>query len=103
MKLLHCLTLIAVIAAVLAAPQGDTEILENSVENIGIGGYSFSYKLSDGTTRTEEAVLNNAGTDKESISITGKVTWVAPDGQTYTLTFVADENGFQPEGAHIPK
>ncbi|XP_030560979.1 endocuticle structural protein SgAbd-6 [Drosophila novamexicana] len=86
-----------------ARPQGDVEVVEYESDNIGIGGYKFSYKLSDGTTRTEEAVVNNAGTENESLSVRGSVSWVAPDGQTYTINFVADENGFQPEGAHIPK
>lgn len=86
-----------------ARPQNDVETLEYESDNIGIGGYKFSYKLSDGTTRTEEAVLNNAGTENESLSVRGSISWVAPDGQTYTINFVADENGFQPEGAHIPK
>ncbi|KAH8406831.1 hypothetical protein KR222_005513, partial [Zaprionus bogoriensis] len=85
-----------------ARPQSDVETLEYESDNIGIGGYKFSYKLSDGTTRTEEAVLNNAGTENESLSVRGSISWVAPDGQTYTINFVADENGFQPEGAHIP-
>ncbi|EDV95676.1 endocuticle structural protein SgAbd-6 [Drosophila grimshawi] len=86
-----------------ARPQNDVEVLEYESDNIGIGGYKFSYKLSDGTTRTEEATVNNAGTENESLSVRGSVSWVAPDGQTYTINFVADENGFQPEGAHIPK
>jgi len=86
-----------------ARPQNDVEVLEYESENIGLGGYKFSYKLSDGTTRSEEGTVNNAGTENESISIRGSVSWVAPDGQTYTINFVADENGFQPEGAHLPK
>lgn len=64
---------------------------------------TYSYTLSDGTKRSEEAVVLNAGTENESLSVTGSVSWVAPDGQSYTVNFVADENGFQPEGAHIPK
>ncbi|XP_004524507.1 endocuticle structural protein SgAbd-6 [Ceratitis capitata] len=103
MKLMLVLSFLCLLVCSLAAPQAPVEILEQEVDNIGINGYKFSYKLSDGTTRTEEAVLNNAGTENESLSVRGSVSWVAPDGQTYTINFVADENGFQPEGAHIPK
>ncbi|XP_023172385.1 endocuticle structural protein SgAbd-6-like [Drosophila hydei] len=102
MMLVAALLLLAA-ACCTARPQNDVEVVEYESDNIGIGGYKFSYKLSDGTTRTEEAVVNNAGTENESLSVRGSVSWVAPDGQTYTINFVADENGFQPEGAHLPK
>ncbi|XP_068143119.1 endocuticle structural protein SgAbd-6 [Drosophila tropicalis] len=97
------LATVLMVQTTMARPQNDVEVLEYESDNIGIGGYKFSYKLSDGTTRTEEGVVNNAGQENESISIRGSVSWVAPDGQTYTINFVADENGFQPEGAHLPK
>lgn len=63
----------------------------------------FSYETSDGVSRQEEAELKNVGTDEEAISVRGSISWVAPDGQTYTLNYVADENGFQPQGDHLPK
>jgi hypothetical protein len=28
--------------------------------------------------------------------------WVSPEGEKFTLTWTADENGFQPKGAHLP-
>lgn len=62
-----------------------------------------SYETSDGVSRQEEAELKNVGTDEEAISIRGSISWVAPDGQTYTLNYIADENGFQPQGDHLPK
>lgn len=60
------------------------------------------YEQSDGVSRSEEAVLKNVGTEQESIEVRGSVTWTAPDGQVFTLNFVSDENGYRPEGAHIP-
>lgn len=63
----------------------------------------FRFDTSDGTSRTEEAQLQNIGTENEALVVRGSITWIGDDGQQYTLTFIADENGFRPEGAHLPK
>lgn len=62
-----------------------------------------SYETSDGVSRTEEAEVKNAGTENEILVVRGTISWYAPDGQQYTITFIADENGFQPQGDHLPK
>lgn len=54
-------------------------------------------------SRQEQAELKNVGTENEAIAVRGSISWIAPDGQTYTLNYIADENGFQPEGEHLPK
>jgi hypothetical protein len=61
-----------------------------------------SFEQSDGQARQEEAVVNNLGSENESISVKGSFSFVGDDGQTYTVTYIADENGFQPSAAHIP-
>ena len=60
------------------------------IKNFSISG---SYETSDGVSRTEEAELRNPGTENEILVVRGTVSWIAPDGVTYTITFVSDENG----------
>ena len=60
------------------------------------------YATSDGSSHQEAGQLKNIGSENEAISVTGQFQYVGDDGQTYTVNYVADENGFQPQGAHLP-
>ncbi|EDV95675.1 GH15837 [Drosophila grimshawi] len=95
-----CLSLCLVLCS--AAPSADVETVQNNAD-VKPDGYNFVLETSDGTKRTEEAILKNIGTENEAISVKGSYSYLGPDGVTYTVNFVADENGFQPEGAHIPR
>lgn len=65
--------------------------------------YSFGYEQSDRQVRQETGIVKDAGLDTKHVTVTGSFSFVAPDdGITYTVTYVADENGFQPTGAHLP-
>ncbi|KAJ3653979.1 hypothetical protein Zmor_013197 [Zophobas morio] len=104
MKLISALAVLVACAA--AAPQRDSKdavIVKYESDNIGLDGYNFAYETSDGTSAQEQGQLQNAGSENEAISVRGQFSFVGLDGQTYTVTYVADENGFQPQGAHIPK
>lgn len=52
-----------------------------------------SFEQSDGQKRSESAIVNGLGSDAEEIVITGSYSFVADDGQTYTVEYVADKNG----------
>lgn len=61
-----------------------------------------SVETSDGQARSEQAEVRNPGQENEHLAVRGSYSWTV-EGVTYTLNYVADENGFQPEGAHLPK
>lgn len=97
---LQVLVLVAIVLLADARPQGSKEatIVRYENENIGVDGYKFAYETSDGIQREEEGELKNAGTDDEAIAVRGSFTWKdEATGQVYTVTFVADENGYQPK------
>ncbi|XP_058125434.1 flexible cuticle protein 12-like [Anopheles ziemanni] len=93
-----------VVALALAAPLDDSktaQILKYENDNIGVEGYKFAFETSDGHQRQEQGELKKVG-DEEALVVRGSYSFTADDGQVYTVNYVADENGFQPEGAHLP-
>ncbi|KAJ8956825.1 hypothetical protein NQ318_014239 [Aromia moschata] len=96
----------ALVAVALAAPQRtsdkDAIVTRYDSDNIGIDGYNFAYETSNSISQQESGQVQNLGSENEAIAVRGQFQYVGDDGVTYTVTYVADENGFQPQGAHLP-
>lgn len=95
----------AVVSVVLSAPQQtakDARILNYESDNIGIDGYKFTVETSDGIHRQEEGSLKQIE-DREAIVVRGSYSYIGDNGQPYYVEYIADENGFQPQGEHLPR
>ncbi|XP_050343784.1 flexible cuticle protein 12-like [Nymphalis io] len=94
------------VAAAVALPtQTDSKsavILRSENDNIGVDGYHYFIETSDGKVVEENAVVKNVGTETEGIEVRGQYSYPGPDGVVYTVNYIANENGFQPQGAHLP-
>ncbi|XP_013137470.1 PREDICTED: pupal cuticle protein 36-like [Papilio polytes] len=66
--------------------------------NNEINGDSFSYdfETSNGIRADASGVATNG------VQSQGSFAYKGDDGQDYSITYTADENGFQPQGAHLP-
>ncbi|KAI8126464.1 Larval cuticle protein 8 [Lucilia cuprina] len=84
------------------APRPEDATVLRSESEVGPESFQYAYATSDGVEAEAQGQLKNVGTDEEAIVVKGSYSFVADDGQTYTVNYVADENGFQPQGAHLP-
>ncbi|XP_047469463.1 cuticle protein AMP1A-like [Penaeus chinensis] len=62
------------------------------------GRYNFDMETANGIVVSEHGTPGEKG----AINSAGSFSYTAPDGTDVHLQFVADENGFQPQGAHLP-
>nr|XP_022907234.1 cuticle protein CP14.6-like [Onthophagus taurus] len=65
-------------------------------------GYKFSVEQDDKQLKEEVGEFINQGKENESLSVKGYYSYIGDDGQTYAVSYTADENGFRPEGKHLP-
>ncbi|KOB72624.1 Larvae cuticle protein [Operophtera brumata] len=95
------------VAAAVAAPPSDidrdAQVLRYDNDNIGVGPFSWAYQTSNGISQQEQGELKNAGTENEAIEVRGQFSYTGPDGVVYSVSYIANEGGFQPQGAHLPQ
>ncbi|KAJ8733570.1 hypothetical protein PYW08_001868 [Mythimna loreyi] len=93
---------VAAAVAAPANPDADAQITRYESDNIGVDGYRYISETSNNIKQEEQGQLKNVGTENEAIEVTGSFSYVGPDGVLYKIVYIANENGFQPQGDHIP-
>ncbi|KXJ76689.1 hypothetical protein RP20_CCG009191 [Aedes albopictus] len=112
-----CALLVTLIYA--APPQGksdaDSLVVSQNSDIQPDGSFSYAFETDNGIKVDDQGTIKQVkvpktdasgkaiGEDVVPVSVqTGSFQYTAPDGQVLTIKYVADENGFQPQGAHIP-
>ncbi|XP_029709547.2 cuticle protein CP14.6-like [Aedes albopictus] len=102
-----------------APPQGksdaDSQVVSQNSDIQPDGSFSYAFETDNGIKVDDQGTIKQVkvpktdasgksiGEDVVPVSVqTGSFQYTAPDGQVLTIKYVADENGFQPQGAHIP-
>lgn len=65
------------------------------------GSYSYAYETGNGIQASEQGTLKRVE-EEEAIAATGEYSYTDPDGNLVRVSYIADENGFQPTGDHLP-
>merc|ERR1712071_325514 len=106
MKSMILIAVFLAVAAAAPAPQESQPILilkQSQNHDTEKQIYSFSYKTENGLSVSESGVQKQIGDKPEEAGTVSQVKYSYPeDSVTYTITWVADENGFQATGDHLP-
>lgn len=66
------------------------------------GSYNYAYETGNGIAAEEQGYIKNRGQEDEAQVVQGQFQYQTPDGEFIRLVYEADENGFRPQGAHLP-
>ncbi|KAI8420434.1 hypothetical protein MSG28_008924 [Choristoneura fumiferana] len=73
----------------------NAQILRSNSE-VTADGFAFDFETSNGIRADASGVATNG------VQSHGSFGYKGDDGQDYSITYTADENGYQPQGAHLP-
>ncbi|XP_069996584.1 cuticle protein AMP1A-like [Penaeus vannamei] len=95
------LIIFACLAAVaLARPQKDSEaetVLDERSDN-GDGNFQYTFQTSNGISSSNTGTPGSEGQS----NMQGTYSFLLPDGTLAEVSFIADENGFQPSSDLLP-
>ncbi|XP_018334194.1 endocuticle structural glycoprotein SgAbd-8-like [Agrilus planipennis] len=94
----------ALIAAVASQTnERDAPIISQKSDINPDGSYSVAYETGNGITAGENGILKSLGPEGPGvIEAQGYYQYTAPEGQPISLQYTADENGYHPQGEHLP-
>nr|CAD7463942.1 unnamed protein product [Timema tahoe] len=103
---MQMLILLCLAAMVMASPQykAPIPIIAYENEESPDGSYSYGYESADGTKSEQRGSQRVVGTSADDIGtvVEGAVSYTGDDGKRYELTYISDENGYQPKGDFLP-
>lgn len=86
----------AIVACTLAQNPTDTQAeIRSASSNVNDdGSYNYEFETTNGIFQQESGVGGQYAS--------GQSAYYSPEGELIQLSYVADANGYQPQGAHLP-
>ncbi|XP_026486348.1 larval cuticle protein LCP-30-like [Vanessa tameamea] len=81
--------------------EGYARIIEQD-NDVNDNSYQYKYKTENGISAGESGIVDPSGA-VGGTRVSGFYEYIGADGLTYRVDYTADENGFHPTGAHLPK
>ncbi|CAG9768703.1 unnamed protein product [Ceutorhynchus assimilis] len=66
------------------------------------GSYQFAYETDNGISAQEQGNIQPQGPEQALKSVQGQFQFLTPENEQIQISYVADENGYQPTGNALP-
>ena len=78
------------------------QILKQHIDLRDDQSYDSHFETENGISASESGRAVEGYGDEESYDVNGQFSYTGDDGHVYSVVYVADANGFQPQGDHLP-
>ncbi|KAL0839011.1 hypothetical protein ABMA28_017008 [Loxostege sticticalis] len=102
MKFLILLAVVAAACADVAHLDATAPIIRSNFDSQPDGNFQYSYETGNGISAQASGVVKDPNSEKPTLEVNGAVKYTSPDGTPVELTYIANENGYQPQGSHLP-
>lgn len=96
---------VAVASAAVVAPASSADAQAETLRSEAVvnpDSFQYAYETSNGIKAQSAGQLKQIG-EESGIIAQGDYSYKAPDGQEVRVSYIADENGYQPTGDHLPQ
>ncbi|XP_046965969.1 larval cuticle protein LCP-17-like [Vanessa cardui] len=90
------------VSHVVRSDESQAPIVRSDYEIQPQGDFQYAYETGNGIVSQAEGVVKNPASENAALEVKGTVRYTAPDGTPISYEYVANENGFQPTGSHLP-
>ncbi|KAG6440626.1 larval cuticle protein LCP-14 [Manduca sexta] len=92
---------LCVVGCVLANDPEAVVVRNDYVQNPE-GSYNYAFESNNGISGQAEGKFKVFDKDSAAVVVAGSSQYKGSDGKVYSLTYVADENGYQPQADFLP-
>ncbi|XP_019870512.1 larval cuticle protein LCP-17 [Aethina tumida] len=101
MKLLIAFCFLTVAYAASLSSDAEAPIIKQEADISPDGSYQSSYETGNGILSQESGILKTIGSETGE-EVSGSYKYTAPDGSPIAVSYLANENGFQPSSDILP-